>query len=57
MQKAICKFDILAPIFPENLCKYASTCESTIYCQAYAEANERMQRRFAMMQKVKEVIA
>jgi hypothetical protein len=57
MQKAICRFDILAAIFPESLCKYASNCESTIYCQAYAEKNERAMNRFARMQKAKEVIA
>jgi len=57
MQKTVCRFDILAAVFPESLCKYTSTCESTIFCQAYAEANERMQERFARMQKAKEVIA
>jgi len=57
MQKTVCRFDILAAIFPESLCKYASTCESTLYCQAYAVKNERDMNRFARMQKAKEVIA
>ena len=57
MQKTICRFDILAAIFPENLCKYASTCDFTIYCQAFAETNERNMLRFARIQKAKEVNA